>query len=215
MSEVVISEEGKSVGVIPINHQAKFESDQLDLLFGALAKAQGEMEIANHNSANPFFKSTYSTLSSFFKASRPFLAKNGLSVIQRVMSNGDRSIYLYTRLCHSSGQWIESKMPINTTKADIQSLGSCITYLRRYNYASVVGVASSLEEDDDGKSQSPQAFVSASQVAMLEKGLEGMPELRERMLSSMGIKSIECLPASEFERSYKHILNTKQKKSQA
>jgi hypothetical protein len=129
----------------------KYESDQLDQLYSALAKAQGEMEIALTDSVNPFFKSKYSDFTSIVKASRQYLSKNGLSVIQRVMTDDKSTMFLNTRLCHMSGQWIESKMIINPVKNDIQSIGSYITYLKRYNLASIVGVATDDANDDDGE----------------------------------------------------------------
>src|SRR5690554_2301408 len=117
------------------------ESECLNELFAALAKAQQEMEIAKNDSLNPFFKSKYSDLASVIKASRPYLSKNGLCVIQLVRTE-PQGLFLYTRLAHSSGQWIESKMPIDPAKKDIQSLGSHMTYVKRYSYAAIVGVVS-------------------------------------------------------------------------
>lgn len=131
--------------------EPKNESEQLNELYSALAKAQGEIELAAADSKNPFFKSNYANLASIVKVSREPLSKNGLAIIQRVLSNATNQMFLHTRLCHASGQWIESKMPINPPKTDIQSLGSYITYLRRYNFASIVGVTVG-EEDDDGES---------------------------------------------------------------
>jgi hypothetical protein len=132
-----------------------FESQDLNNLYEALAKAQSEMEIAKKDSTNPFFKSKYSDLSQIVSASIPSLTKYGLSIIQRIRTNSPNQMFLYTRLCHASGQWIEAKMPINPPKNDIQSIGSYITYLRRYNLAAIVGVTVG-EEDDDGEAAMPR-----------------------------------------------------------
>lgn len=125
-------------------------SIELNELFDALSKAQGEMEEAKTDSKNPFFKSNYADLASIIRASRKVLAKHGLSVIQPVRTFQDKR-YLFTRLGHSSGQWIEGGIPLCPPKEDIQSLGSYITYLRRYCYAAMVGVVSSGEDDDGEK----------------------------------------------------------------
>lgn len=125
------------------------ESESIDQLATALAKAQLEMEPAKPSSSNPFFKSKYAPLPSIVKASRPSLGKYGLAVIQRIMRQGSAGMTLLTRLCHASGQWIESSMTVNPPKQDIQTLGSYLTYLRRYNYASMVGVVT--DDDDDGE----------------------------------------------------------------
>lgn len=126
------------------------ESQDLNELYGALAKAQKEMTDAKMDRKNPYFKSTYADLSSVVKASRPALTAQGLCVIQR-LTQDDGKIVLSSRMGHSSGQWIESVIRVNPPKPDIQTLGSYITYLRRYTYAALVGVVAS-GEDDDGES---------------------------------------------------------------
>ena len=127
-----------------------FESKELDKLFTSLAKAQLEMDSATASNINPFLKSKYANLNDVVNASRKALASNGLSVIQRIVRTGSAGMTLLTRLCHSSGQWIESSMTVNPQKQDIQSLGSYLTYIRRYTYSSIVGVVVG-EKDDDGE----------------------------------------------------------------
>jgi len=133
---------------IPVEEDSS-ESQSLDKLYAALSKAQLEMLPAKTGSSNPFFKSKYADLASIVKASRKALGINGLAVIQRIIRSGSAGMTLMTRLCHASGQWIESSMTVNPPKQDIQSLGSYLTYLRRYTYSAIVGVVAS-EEDDDG-----------------------------------------------------------------
>lgn len=123
------------------------KSEQLDQLFTALAKAQGDIEMAERKAANPFFKSSYADLAEIVRVSRPHLVKNGLCVTQW-MEDG----FFYTLLGHASGQWIQSKLPITPAKSDIQALGSYISYLRRYSYAALIGVVDGTS-DDDGESQ--------------------------------------------------------------
>lgn len=129
------------------------QSEQINELITALAKAQGSMSAASKDCSNPFFKSKYADLSSIWNACREPLSSNGLAVIQTVQQreNGD---ILYTILAHSSGQWISSSIPLRI-KSDgktneLQVMGSCLTYLRRYALSAIVGVAP--DEDDDGNS---------------------------------------------------------------
>lgn len=126
------------------------ESTEQDKLYSALAKAQMQLTPAIAKTTNPFFKSKYADLAAIAKAARKPLGDNGLAVIQRVIRQGSAGMTLLTRLCHASGQWIESSMTVNPPKQDIQSLGSYLTYLRRYTYSAIVGVVAS-EEDDDGE----------------------------------------------------------------
>jgi hypothetical protein len=124
-------------------------SQELKDLFTALSKAQGEMETAELSSANPFFKTRYADLAAIVKASRPSLTKHGLSIIQQIITHEDGQTMLHTMLCHTSGQWVESRVRIVPPKNDVQSIGSYITYLRRYSIASICGIVSS--DDDDGE----------------------------------------------------------------
>ena len=127
-------------------------SEHVNELMAALSKAQGKIQPACKDKANPFFKSKYADLSSVWDACRSALTDNGLAVIQTI-NRTDTGMTLVTTLGHSSGQWIKSEMPIITAKNDPQTLGSAITYFRRYSLSAIVGVS---PEDDDGeKAQSP------------------------------------------------------------
>jgi hypothetical protein len=115
-------------------------------LFAALAKAQTEISGALKDSDNPFFKSKYADLGSVMDACRGPLTKNGLSYIQKTYSENDK-YYIETILAHASGQSISSgKLEVLISKRDAQGFGSAITYFRRYQLSSLVGVA---QIDDD------------------------------------------------------------------
>lgn len=125
-------------------------SDQINELAAALAKAQGEITGALKESANPFFKSKYADLASCWDACRAPLSTNGLSVVQGTQVDGG-SLYLITRLLHSSGQWVSSQTPVTPKDDTPQGMGSALTYSRRYALTAMVGVS---QVDDDGNSAS-------------------------------------------------------------
>lgn len=118
----------------------------------ALAKAQAVITGAIKDSKNPFFKSSYADLESVWNAIRGPLTENGLSVIQttevREGSTGISTTGIVTTLLHSSGQWIDGFYPLTSIKQDPQSVGSAMTYARRYTLAAIVGV---VQIDDDGE----------------------------------------------------------------
>lgn len=192
--------------------QINYESEECGKLYEALAKAQLEMEVAKMDSSNPFFKSKYADLTSIMKASRPYLAKNGLSVIQRLLPGPNHTSCLYTRLAHASGQWMESRILIEPLKKDVQSLGSYITYLRRYSYGALVGVVSS-DEDDDGevamqqsrptKSDKSDGKITKAQLQILGTELKGEEDLLEYVLKTAGIGKLSDLK----EGRYTNVLN--------
>lgn len=191
------------------------ESKELDKLFEALAKAQLEMEVARTDSVNPYFKSRYADLASVVKASRPFLSKNGICVIQRTVTTDEGDVFLYTRLCHSSGQWIESNMAVKPPKADIQTMGSYLTYLRRYMYSAVTGVVAS-DEDDDGEvaMKDPRngnsaavdsSKITKAQLQVLSGELSSQPEILESLLKGFNLTKIADLPAKHYSKCMERI----------
>lgn len=120
------------------------QSESINELAAALAKAQGGMENAAKNKANPHFKSTYADLAAVLDAIRAPLSNNGLSTVQ-TMAITERCIVLRTTLLHSSGQFVATEYPIAGNLAP-QQMGSAITYGRRYSLAALVGIA---QDDDD------------------------------------------------------------------
>lgn len=117
-------------------------------LFAALALAQGEIENASKNAANPHFKSKYADLAEVLNTLRPVLSKHGLSLIQSTEFNGSL-VSVVTVLGHKAGGYLTATASCVPAKTDAQGVGSATTYLRRYSAAALVGIA---QEDDDGQS---------------------------------------------------------------
>lgn len=186
------------------------DSGALGELYKALALAQIEMTNAEKNSNNPFHKSTYADLTSCMNAARPHLAKNGLCVIQQIVAEGDVS-YLLTRLGHTSGQWIESKERIRPKDNSIQAYGSTLTYLRRYSYCALVGVAPSGDDDDGERAMSraptPQTlkarpaveYISEQQYEQILELVAEDDELLTKVLQKGKITDLKLLEKSRFD----------------
>jgi hypothetical protein len=124
------------------------KSETIGALAKALAKAQGSLENASKNAANPHFKSKYADLAECLNTIRDVFAESGLSYVQfPSFDNGVASVE--TMLMHESGEWISSVASAPVSKQDAQGVGSATTYLRRYSIAAMAGIA---QEDDDANS---------------------------------------------------------------
>ena len=123
------------------------QSEAINELAVALAKAQGQITGALKDSSNPFFKSKYADLASCWDACRKQLSENNLSVVQTT-DVIDGIVVVRTILAHSSGQWISGILPVKTKDDGPQAQGSGITYARRYALAAMVGLA---QIDDDAE----------------------------------------------------------------
>jgi hypothetical protein len=138
------------------------QSEQIDQLAIALAKAQAENGIVHKDAKNPFFKSNYATLAQVWETVRPILTAHGLSVVQ-MPSHDENGYYVESMLIHSSGQWIKSKTYMKPVKDDPQGIGSLISYARRYALQSLVMVC---PDDDDGEMAMGRSSVAPARTTI-------------------------------------------------
>lgn len=156
------------------------QSDQINELAAAMAKAQGKITGALKDSANPFFKSKYADLASVWDACRGALSENGLAVVQFTESD-DAGVFVTTTLAHSSGQWMRCRLHLTPKDGTPQGMGSAITYGRRYALAAMVGVA---QIDDDGNAASGRAGVTTVDPRGDEKDRQNFdPAERDKYVS--------------------------------
>jgi hypothetical protein len=141
-------------------------SESIKNLATALAKAQADMPVAVFDATNPFLKSKYASLGAVIQASRPILAKHKLTLVQFPISDVT-GIGVESVLSHESGEFIAERIVIPLTeekgKTKVQCAGSTLTYLRRYSWASILGMYS--DEDSDGSSPT-QAFTPKQASAL-------------------------------------------------
>ena len=129
-----------------------------------LARAQMELGKAVKSAENPYFKSNYAGLDEVIEACRNVLNKHGIAITQTVEytpevtktpeGGGDmqyfpQQVFLVTTLLYQD-QSIRSVMPLEYKKGDMQSLGSALSYARRYSLSAICCLATEDSLDDDG-----------------------------------------------------------------
>jgi hypothetical protein len=146
------------------------KSESITKLSAALAKAQAEMPVVKMNAQNPFLKNKYADLGAVIEASRPVLAKNGLAMVQSTIGDGTK-IGVTTLLTHESGEWLEDTIALTLGdekgKSSAQVAGSIISYLRRYSWASFLGMYA--DEDTDGNTPAKPAAPKQPVVMTLDR----------------------------------------------
>lgn len=200
-----------------------YSSPQINELAAALSKAQGMYRRANPNRKNPFFKSDYADHDAIMDSVREALEKNGLALIQPTRIGEDGREILCTILTHASGQWIESRAKISPVKADIQSYGSTVSYLKRYQALCILGQTVSDKDDDDGETEMQERRnghyepkqdyyekVVKEQVDQIIDELDGHPDLAKEILTKMKIKSFDDMPKDKFMATIKRIREIKE-----
>ena len=176
----------------------------------AFVKFQSEFKGMKPDSSNPFFKSTYISLDGILETARPILAKNGLAVIQEATGDGDY-IFVKTKLIHESGEMIETEvLKMKPQKNDPQSMGSCITYSKRYQLAALLGICECIDDDANiatyGNNSPEQSKstgkLSAKQVGrLLAIGLKAgikEPEIKKVIKAEFGKDKIEDLSIEAY-----------------
>lgn len=125
------------------------KSETLKEFSKAFVKTQQEMKQPLKDANNPFFKSKYVPLENVVEAITESASKNGLSFTQFPSSDENGNVTVGTLVMHSSGEWIEyDPIKMKPVKNDPQSIGSAITYAKRYALSAIFGITS--DQDDDG-----------------------------------------------------------------
>lgn len=129
-------------------------SEKIDSLLAALSKAMAMIEDPKRTAVNPYYNSKYATLQDVYESIRQPLQESGLVVMQVTKCEGD-DVKLITTLYHiETGEFISAEYPIQPSDPkNPQSLGSALTYARRYSLCTILGLA---PEDDDANSAIPQ-----------------------------------------------------------
>lgn len=124
-------------------------------LFAAFVKFQGELGNALKLKTGHGYK--YADLVECISTAKEPLEKYGLAVIQTI-GQSESGVVLNTMLIHESGQWINNEFVMERAvlqggagKNPAQNMGASITYMRRYAYAAILGMA---QEDNDASHMS-------------------------------------------------------------
>lgn len=186
------------------------QSQKIDKLVGALAKAQGAIVAPERNrtvtvvpkSGGKSYSFKYATLSAIIDAIRKPLSDNELGYTQILSHDATGGFYkLTTLLMHSSGQYIGSEVPIIAEGGTNQQFGSALTYMKRYQLSALVGIAA--DEDDDGNEADGNEVIGAADAANRkvvnpDPISTGKPKAQE-VVSSDGKIKVEFNPEEENE----------------
>lgn len=133
---------------------SKQEPEVMAPLFEALAKAQAEFKTVKATSRVAFknvdFK--FAPLSDILGAVRPALNKFGLTLTQQtkhIPFGNANGLKVVTTLLHESGaSYAIESVPVFYNVNDIKNLGAQVTYLRRYEVKTLLGIEADSEELD-------------------------------------------------------------------
>ena len=130
----------------------KTSSGSVAKIASALHQVQGQLTAVSRSSEGYNYK--FADLASCWDSVRQPMADAGLALIQTTYVTAEGENVLVTTLLHMSGEWISGELLVRPVKADPQSLGSSLSYARRYGMMGMLGISAS---DDDGAAASKPA----------------------------------------------------------
>src|SRR5271157_1388445 len=109
----------------------RLQSESVNELAAAMSKAQGEYLPLIFNKTNPYERWEFNDLRAILDAVRPALTKNGLFFTQLPCVDESGATIIYTRLIHSSGQWIECRSRVIPSLNNQHEFDSVLTFQER------------------------------------------------------------------------------------
>lgn len=168
--------------------------------YEALSAVRGAaLKLRRNKQATGGTKHKYATLDSVLDAIGPVMADNGLSVRHKTETAPDGRITVTCIIAHRGGYEDStslSAMPdTGPGRNAIQSVGSTVTYLRRYTLESLLGLAEAGDDDDGaGASQTITALQYEEINRLLERTGSDVPGF----CRWLGVDSVAAIPASKY-----------------
>jgi hypothetical protein len=182
------------------------ESEEINEIAGALAKAQGVIKNPEKTRINPHFKAKYADLATGLDCIRKALSAQGIAVTQATDINAE-GVFLWTRLIHSSGQYLGCIYPVASSSADHQKLGAALTYAKRQALFAMVAVCGDDDLDGEdsrnngnGECGGNDAPITAEQIAEIRAKIKEVGADEQLFLRYLKIGSLTVLPAKDFIR---------------
>lgn len=182
------------------------QSEQIDQIATAIAKAQLKLLPASFGGYNPHFKSKFATLADVIDAARVF-PEHGVGYTQTTcfVGTAQTRFVLQLTLMHTSGQWIKGHYPIPEGLTS-QQLGSAITYAKRYQLAAALGI--SADDDDDANAadvKGAEPLLTNEQVTSITKAALVVDVPPDKICTLYGVKKLSEIPASRYEAIMKKL----------
>jgi hypothetical protein len=190
----------------------------------ALSKMQSDLP-AIERKGTAHNNKRYARFEDFVEAVKPILAKHGFSLSFRINQIGmvtkdggpiePAGIRVTGVLGHEAGHHEETSitLPADATgnKNPVQSVGSSVSYGKRYVGVTLLGVATE-DEDDDGKAAGGSERISNDQVEELRTLLMDTGSDLARFYAMFEIECLEDMPKSKLQTA-RQMLAMKKKKA--
>lgn len=141
------------------------------------------------------------------------LSQYGLSAAW-ITKQDDKGVTVTCRISHILGHSEETSLTaaLDTSggKNTIQALGSTISYLQRYTILALTGLATH-DMDDDGQSTEVPTYISDKEKSTIVDLINAKEVNEDKFLEYMKCKSVETIPAIDFQKAITALRTAKGK----
>lgn len=141
----------------------------------------------------------HATLADIVSASVPALSKHGLSHRWETKQEGNAitvACVVTHELGHSAQTSLTAPPDSSGSKNNIQAIGSTVSYLQRYTFMSITGLAAK-DQDDDGHGAE---VISVDQVTVINDKIAEAKAHKKAFLDFMHVDAIEKIRATDYQR---------------
>lgn len=150
------------------------------------------------------FKETHykhATLAQIVEIAAPALSKHGLSHRWETKQEGPQGVITVAciithQLGHSEQTSLTAPPDTSGSKNSIQAIGSTVSYLQRYTFTAITGLAAK-DVDDDGRGA---AVISPDQATVINDKLTESGSAKGAFLNWLHAEAVEKILAADYER---------------
>lgn len=174
-------------------------SETIINLSKALVETQKELKQPLKDAKNPFFKSEYVPLENVAEAITESATKHGLAFSQYATTTETGNVSVGTIVFHESGEFIEfPPLILKPENTKPQSIGSAITYAKRYSLSAVFGITSDKDDDGNkangnGEPQKQQQKRNQKQAQNDKPDVHAIVEKYVQQLAVLGVKRADVV----------------------
>ena len=138
----------------------------------------------------------------------PILSQHGFAITFRT-ANLDKQVTVTGVLSHREGHAEETSLTLPIDSSDfrnlVQSIGSSVSYGKRYTAAALLNLRSGITEDDDGQGSSTGELINEKQIADLNALILEVGADKVKLLRYIKADSLESILATNYEAVVKTV----------
>lgn len=175
------------------------KSETIIKLAKSLVETQKELKQPLKDAKNPFFKSEYVPLENVAEAITQTATKYGLAFSQYATTTENGNVSVGTIVFHESGEYIEyPPLILKPENTKPQSIGSAITYAKRYALSAIFGITSDKDDDGNnangnGENQKQPQKRNQKQAPQNEPNVHEIVEKYVQKIEELGVKRADVV----------------------